>query len=337
MGAELTFSHILERDVDLVLVQELQCCPVFRQWFVNQVTKVSLASSVKVEHSRRHRGRRREIDVVLSLGQALPNEVAILIENKLDTTEQREQAEGYNMEAQRFVDEDGYTQAFTCLTCPSNYANRHASFASKFDAVVTYEEILDFFRNTVEENATLDSRRLFRIRFLEQALLKLRRERQPVFVAEIRSFNASYLAMMNEYFPALRAGPAMTATKSPAESKTQIFDASILPDWDFLPRMRIVHQLREGLANINFYGWGKKLETLKSTFDQSIAVGELFLRKSNNKRANGKSGLMVCIQTPPIDNEAEFEPQEVRVMEGLGAVQGLLDWIHASEDLLSKW
>jgi len=50
-----------------------------------------------------------------------------------------------------------------------------------------------------------------------------------------------------------------------------IFAPATLPSWDFLPQMRIVHQLREGNANVNFYTWGDHFTALAGAMASDLA------------------------------------------------------------------
>ncbi|TWF41181.1 PD-(D/E)XK nuclease family protein [Neorhizobium alkalisoli] len=97
----LTLTHATERDIDLLLIEELKCSPAFVRWLVQRVSDNDFERS-SVTHSKRRIHNRREIDITLSVDGPFGRSV-ILIENKLDTPEQPQQAESYREEAQLLV------------------------------------------------------------------------------------------------------------------------------------------------------------------------------------------------------------------------------------------
>ena len=99
----LTLTHATERDIDLLLVEELKCSPNFVRWFVSKVQRGIHAlpefAASNVVHSKRRTHNRREIDICLKLTPTEGLPIYVLIENKLDTSEQVLQAELYRAEA----------------------------------------------------------------------------------------------------------------------------------------------------------------------------------------------------------------------------------------------
>jgi hypothetical protein len=172
---------------------------------------------------------------------------------------------------------------------------------------------------------------------LEQAITKSRRGYEAVPLPVIEQFNAKYVALAKKECPALKAGPSMLKEGRPGESKTMIFAPEVLPRWDFLPQMRIVHQLREGNANINFYGWGDHFTVLAGMMASDLAGTPYRLVPTVNKRANGKSGLMIVVETDPIDNLSGFDAQRAKILAGMKATDNLRAWIWSHEDPIRRW
>src|SRR3954471_22794102 len=106
-----------------------------------------------------------------------------------------------------------------------------------------------------------------------------------------------------------------------------IFAPEVLPDWTFLPQTRLVHQLREGNANFSFYTWGDHFTALAATMGADLAQTPYRPVPTINKRANGKSGLMIVVETPPIDNETGFDAQADGILAGMKAADELLAWV----------
>ena len=337
----LTLTHATERDVDLLLVEELKCSTDFMRWFAKKVgafteTPISVATS-EVTHSRRRTYNRREIDICLALKPSTGLPTIVLIENKLDTTEQFEQAESYRAEAKLFVQNGEARAAYTVLVCPRAYAQQHAKFTSKFDANVSYEDVSVYLAERARQPGELGARLKHRHGILEQAITKSRRGYEAVPLPVIEQFNAKYVALTKKECPALQAGPSMLKEGRPGESKTMIFAPETLPSWGFLPQMRIVHQLREGNANVCFYGWGDHFTALAGAIAADLAGTPYRLVPTINKRVNGKSGLMIVVETPAIDNLSGFDVQRDLILVGMKATASLRAWIWSHQEMIRRW
>lgn len=98
----LTLTHATERDVHILLIEELRCSADFVLAVADRAglpLKPSRVRDVKIRHSDLRLSNRREIHIQLDLMLDQPAGSAIfLIENKLDTTEQPDQAESYQQE-----------------------------------------------------------------------------------------------------------------------------------------------------------------------------------------------------------------------------------------------
>jgi hypothetical protein len=91
MDTMLTLTHATERDVDILLIEEMKCSPTFVAWFSGLVAKkmntaIAFEAS-SVVHSKRRIHNRREIDITLAI-RGDGRRTVLLVENKLDTSEQ---------------------------------------------------------------------------------------------------------------------------------------------------------------------------------------------------------------------------------------------------------
>ena len=335
----LTLSHATERDIDLLLVEELRCSHVFRDRFISELSLLTGAPlshrDGRVSHSRRRMHSRREIDILLEI-DGDDGRYAVLIENKLDTTEQPQQAESYRLEAVALATE-GFGVALTVLVCPEAYAAKASIFAKKFDAVVTYERILAILNSRADvEVGELAFRLRYRAELVSQAIGKGRRGYQAVPLAAVGNFTRAYVAMLGEIGIALPPGPSMLKD-APAESKTMIFAPSALPKWDFLPQTRLVHQLREGNANICLYGWGDHFSYLAGEMAPALAGTPYRLVPTINKRVGGRAGLMIVADTPQVDNLADFDTQRGQIEVGMRAAAALAKWFSTKRVECEGW
>ena len=292
--------------------------------------------SGRVSHSRRRVHNRREIDILLEI-EGRHERTALLIENKLDTSPQPNQAESYREEAQLLTVNGEFTRAVTVLVCPASYAAKLPGFAGVFDCILSYEEIRKILSDrALVEAGELRERLSYRADLLTQAIDKSRRRYEQVPLAAVTNFTKRYVDHLAKNDGFLPPGPSMLKD-SPGESKTMIFAADALPKWGFLPQTRLVHQLREGNANICLYGWGDYFSYLAGDMAPALKDTGYRLVPTANKRANGKSGLMIVAPTPTIDNLSDFDAQLEQIDTGIQVVTALADWFWKQEAEVQKW
>ncbi|NLR99916.1 hypothetical protein HGP17_24095 [Rhizobium sp. P38BS-XIX] len=332
----LTLTHATERDIDLLLIEELQCSTEFVKWLVGRVSNDVVERS-SVAHSKRRIHNRREIDITLIV-ERQAGQTVCLIENKLDTLEQPRQAESYKEEARALISEGKARAVHTILICPRQYAEAASTFAGKFDHVIAYEDVADFLSLRASEvSGELRARLLHRRSLMDQAITKARRGYEAVGLVDIDRFLEKYVGMLRQEKIPLEPGPSMLRNGRPGESRTMIFDSSALPKWSFLPQTRLVHQLREANANINFYGWGDHLSEVAGEIAADLKNTGYRLVPTVNKRVGGKSGLMIVASTPTIDSLASFEDQRDAIVEGAKITARLKEWIWSNEEILYRW
>ena len=330
-----TLTHATERDVDLLLVEELATSHAFAIWFVRragiEISELDLAS---VFHSTRRMHNRREIDISFEAAtDAGP--ILLLVENKLDTAEQPRQAESYQEEAR--LRSTSYAAVRSVLVSPEGYMQARHKFASSFDANISYEAIARYLEaRSAELEGEISARCAYRARLLVQAVDKGRRGYVQVIHPAKRAFSRRYVALLEESRSLLVPGPSMLKD-SGAESVTMIFAPETLPRWPFLPQMRIVHQLREANANINFYGWGDHFAQLAQEMAPVLRGTNYRLVPTGNKRRNGRSGLMVVAETPRIDQFGDFDEQTDAIRAGIAATEGLRAWLIAHKSEVESW
>ena len=330
-----TLTHATERDIDLLVIEELITSASFGAWFLQQMgDDAHNFGGATVFHSLRRMSNRREIDITVEM-TAGDARYLYLIENKLDAQEQPDQAISYREEAEER--RDNYSKVTCVLLCPEGYPALHPSFATQFDKVLNYEAIREYFKNrSVQEQGEVSLRCAYRAQLMTQAINKQRRGYEQVVHPAKHAFSKCYNELLNELAPGLMPGPSMLR-ESAAGSRTMIFAPESLPNWSFLPQTRIVHQLRKGNANINFYGWGEHFDQLQGIITDDIAGTSLRLVRGVNRRANGRAGLMIAVDTPKVDLLGEFDSQEEAIREGIKATHQLREWFLTNQNTVSRW
>ena len=328
-------THATERDIDLLLVEEFAASPLFASTVMKAIGLGDVGFlKASVLHSVRRIYSRREIDISVRV-QTGAGDVLLLIENKLDTSEQPLQAESYRAEAEEQAANHHLVR--TILVCPKTYSEENPVFSKGFDHVISYESFAAFFEARVlRETGELAARLGHRARMMRQAIEKQRRGYTQVIHPAKRQFTERYVALAREIAPELVPGPSMLR-ESAADSVTMIFGPASLPNWAFLPQMRIVHQLGEGNANICFYTWGDHFNEMAAMISADLAGTGIRVVPSINKRKAGRAGLMLVREVPKLDHFIDFDAQIDVVRTGILATRDLRQWIASRQEVVQRW
>src|SRR2546423_6446981 len=108
------FGNVLERDLDLLLLEEIYTSSEFRAWFTSQAGLRAPGPFASAFRSIRD-GDNRETDLVVVFGGARQPKAALLVENKIAAAFQPDQARDYRARAQRMKSQEVYRMARTVL------------------------------------------------------------------------------------------------------------------------------------------------------------------------------------------------------------------------------
>lgn len=343
-----TLTHATERDVDLVLVEEFRCNLPFARMFAQRAGIGDPVDRVRVLHSVRRMQERREIDIQVNCFNAdepLPR--TLLIENKLTETEQPGQSDSYLEECNVLVQSGRSRIARAVLVCPNEYARTWPAFAEKFHAVVHYEEVGAWLEDRAKEvGGELGCRLQHHSELIDQAVSKYRRGWEPVLVEKVGGFNARYVSLLGDIAPNVLPGSGLAnADAKPADSVSMIFDHKAifaqLPA-HIRPR-RFAHEFgrgRETRANyvaVTFAGWGRHYREHRDRLESDLAGTPYGLKAAAPNVKRPRPGLVVHMQTPPIDNQGDFDDQAENIRSGIMAAEEMRQWVLANVNLLEEW
>lgn len=339
-----TLTHATERDVDLLLVEELSSSLDFTTWVAGHVGMVGSIAAWDVKHSRRRTRSRREIDILIEIDSRDGTRSAILIENKLDATEQPDQAESYRQELAALASD--YGRAAMVIVCPTAYAAQHPDFTGKFDLMLSYEEIAAFLRELLAEaGSELALRYGFRAAILDQAIHKYRRGYTPIPDPVVGDFNARYVLLLAELAPEIGPGPSMRKPANPRESTSMIYDQAVslaaIPD-EIRPR-RFAHELGRGSeqrANyvaVTFAGWGAALPAIGARLEADARGTGAFFEAKRPTKVRPRPGLVMALPCEPVDNQGSFDAQRDALARGIANAKKLRRWLLDNQDKLTAW
>lgn len=293
-------AYVSERDIDLLLLEELHVSADFRSWFVAEVfgTACQCAQFVGAWHSV-DKANLGESDLVLEFLDAIGSPMAILVEDKIDALPQPEQGARYRLRGQEGV-VDGSWQSFrTCIVAPQAYLTATAD-AAHYDACISYEAIRDWFRGSVAE----ENRMAYKASFVQEGIDQNRRGYQRVPHPVVTQFWGAYWQIASTEFPQLQmAYPGQVPARSDwAQFKV---DSGL---W-------VRHKLDKGTVELAIPSAGDELEQLRQ-WNEHLLVDGLELVPV------GKS-LAFSLLTPRVDKLRDLSPQVEAVRTGLAAATRL--------------
>jgi hypothetical protein len=352
LDAMPTFRYASERDVDILIVEELIASRPLVEAVLSIAFKEIKSSEIlrwDVKHSTSRLKSRREIDIRLIAATAAGRRACVLIENKLDESEQPEQAESYRAESIELAANHSFDFVATCLVCPKGYAEKNVGFARKFDFLFTYEMLKSHLSARLTNDLALDeelfARLAHRLSLLDQAIEKKRRGYTQVVLPEKASFNSKYVLLLSSIAPLCIPGNQMLRSDgAPAESVSMLFDArnTFREVPDFIRPRRFSHEFGRGMkhranyVSVTFSKWGKFLKEYRNEFERDLAgTPYKLIAKVTSSRPN--PGLVLFEATKPINCEASFEDQQDDVTSGMLRAESLRGWVTRNQKTLNKW
>ena len=287
--------YISERDIDLLLLEEINVSADFSNWLYQESRghPTAKARCVGAWHSVTH-PQLGESDLVVRY----EDDSVILIENKIDAPARPEQAARYKMRGEQGIEESLWSDFVTTIIAPKRYLENNLE-AQSYDSHISYEKVRNWFKDEKSKRA------IYRAQILDEAIEQNRRGYSPVADDRVTLFWLSYWELARDQFSALEmTQPGI----KPANS-----------DWpDFRPNalggeLNIVHKMAQGNVDLQVRGAAEKLDQIREFIDDPTL----------EVVATGKSG-SVRMVTTPVDRFGSFEAQRNEIIRALELAEKLL-------------
>lgn len=296
-------ASVAERDIDLLIIEELRVNPEFATWLVVRTWGSSLfKESIGAWHSVTQ-GSRGESDIIFVFVTLAGTRNALLIENKISAAAQPEQAERYRVRGDHGTMAGDWKDFRTCVIAPSAYFAAVKQTGS-YDYEVSYEEIMAFFAS----RSTRDARFEFKSHLVHEAIRQNRRGFVQVVSIPVTTFFKAYYHQAAIDYPDLGAMPAGGRA---AGNTWMLFRPPGYPD-----NVQLAHQTASGFAKLFFDGQVDRFEEicgkLNGHVDSSMEV-----------RPAGKS-VSITVRVPPVSPaRARFEDSRASVVAAMEALARL--------------
>lgn len=299
-----SLASVSERDIDLLLLEEFNASEAFLRWFCSEagVPEAKLAGawhSVANSYG--------ESDLLLTV-RSNGSTVGILIENKIDASEQKEQAARYRARAEQYV-KDGLMQSFKTAMCAPEIYVSSLSEPNIYDVYVEYEKIGLWFE------ACANARGRWRAYAIATAINQAKRGYKMVVNDKKTEFQRHYWEYVRANYP----GIVMAEPKVRGNMSYWI----ILRTDEFPKGVYIHHKFNSSTVELGFNK--RSVDELRARRD-IWENGQIYLQQK------GKTAALV-VNVPLIDMAADFFSQKEAVEKALQAVVQLMPFANILEDV----
>ncbi len=298
-----TFKAVAERDIDLLLIEELHVTASFRSWLLDYAFEGRDPSGqfLGAWHSVSH-PTLGESDIVILFEDFQDNKAALLIENKIDAPAQPEQPERYRLRGGAGIEDGSWHKFRTCIMAPKAYMEARVH-AESYDICISYESIRDWFQQWGS-----DARSAYRARLMQEAIDQSRRGYSPDPHSGVTQFWFDYWELARVEYPELHM---RKPGKIPAGSDWPMFRPGVLGQG-----RRIVHKLARGVVDLEIDGAAGVVEEIVA-LNRNVLGDQIAVMRTNKSAS-------IRIEVTILDRFAGMPSQLVAARAGLSAASRLL-------------
>ena len=271
---EINFlESVTERDVDLLILEELSVSEKFRKMLSTLTFGETVYSTYIGAWHSVGSDNLGETDLLFIFEAMNGLETAILIENKIDAAPMPEQGRRYRQRGEEGIKNGLWEDFKTCIMAPIKYLGSVKDSGS-YDANISYEKIYDYFAS----KGNNDIRSAYKAKVLLEGIEKNRRGYQPIENERVTTFVKQYFEYANEKYPALK----MQKAKSRQAGSSWIeFYPDVLPPGK---EVTLAHQLTNGEVKLLFKERVKDLEIIRTKYQSSLS-GRMSIKKAGQSAA----------------------------------------------------
>lgn len=293
---------VSERDIDLLLLEELTVSSEFQQWFIDQLSDNKLDKVIWVRHSISDR-RFGQSDLALIFLAKDNTKYGLLIENKIDAIAMEEQSNRYTKRGEIGINSWYWQRFIVCITAPKLYLDTNVE-AKLYETRISYEQIYEWFVSEGWE------RSLYKSKIIKEAIEQNRRWYTMTPDEKVSDFFNKYFSFVKQNYAELDLVAKLSL--KPTNSDRQYFRTRPINK-----DLKIVHKRAKGCVDLQIAGMWERLDELSDKLS-GIICDEIELVQANKSAA-------LRISVPILDRFSLFEEQVENVNKGLIAVKRLLD------------
>ncbi len=295
---------VQERDIDLLLLEELHVSPKFRKWFAKEITGKKMKDFVGAWHSIS--GPNGESDIVFIFRVQSGEKYALLIENKVGALAQKKQPQRYSERGEEGKVKKDWDECKTCIVAPEKYLQTNKE-SKDYDSKISYQVISKWFlKNKSERNR-------YKSEIITEAIEQNRRGWNQIVDEKTSRFWRDYYKYVSKKYPEFEMKEP--SSKSAGESWVRFHPRTLKKKISIHNKLTYLYK-DHGVVDLEFAGYGEKLDKLEQ-------ILKPYLNKNRTLEPTYKSASL-RIKLPYIDTTSSFSSQIKKVEEGLKAAKKLL-------------
>ena len=283
---ELNFlESVAERDIDLLVLEELSVSENFRKMFSALVFGVPVYKAYLGAWHSVYSDNLGESDLLFLFEAMNGVKTAILIENKIDAAPMPKQGTRYRLRGEEGIKNGLWERFKTCIIAPKEYL-ASVKDSGSYDGNISYEKIRFYFKSQGGD----DNRAEYKANVLLEGIEKNRRGYEPIENERVTTFVKQYFEYANEKYPALK----MQEAKSRQTGSSWI---AFYPDMLLSHEgVSLAHQMTNGEIKLLFNGQANNIETIRAKYQSSLSE-----RMSTKKAGQSAAILMKVAKISPLD------------------------------------
>lgn len=289
-------ASVTERDIELLLLEELQVSPEFRRWLVEKIGLTNNLIRLAGVWHRLPDPDFGETDILFVFENDLMRRVAILIKNDIARARQTQNAKKYKRKGEEGVKDGAWDSFVSCLVTVGNPVETKVKH---FDHIIGYEDVIRWF-----QTAGLAERGSYKIGLIRQAVSQTVSEAKRDKDAHRKDFWDRYWHVCKENYPHFMLNPmGQTIGKE---------DFPVFHPADLGVEAKIIHKLTRGFVDLVIEG---DPEAVEERYRPYLDREMLFV--------SAKTSGVVRLHTPIIQEPYDFEKDEAAVVLSLEKTERL--------------
>ena len=229
------FEKVLERDVDLMIINQISFNKSFLNLFLDKISKNNYIVE-SIEHSLMDQeDGESDITVILSNGI---KKIALLIEDKIDAHAMPMQPERYIKRGKKGIENKQYDEFYDFIVAPQEYLESNTE-AKQYTYRISYEEMLSVLKD------------VYSVKLLNKAIEEKKSGYIIIENKSVTNFWKQYYSFIKNNYPTIK----IREIHGPRSSKAVW--PELLTDYN---QVRIIHKSDKGYLDLIFNRFGEHID-----------------------------------------------------------------------------
>lgn len=282
---ELIFEKVLERDIDLLIINKFISDKKILDLFLNKINAHDY-KIVSIQHSLMDQeDGESDITVIVEKNN---HRIGLLIEDKIDAIAMPNQRNRYDARGKKGIDSKQYDEFFVYMIAPNDYLKSNSE-AKLYENQISYEELRNYFETDQ-----------YALSLIDKALEEKKNGYTIIENPNVTLFWEQYYALIRQSFPEVK----INEVHGPRGNNACWPELTT-----YYPNIKIIQKSDRGYLDLTFSKMGSFPNVFHKYLDNKIE-NDMSIEKTNKS-------MVVRIKIPVIDFRGNFESQLDNVKNSL--------------------